>query len=135
MKIAVTGALGHIGSYIIKKMGLNNPDYNFVLIDNFLTQRYSSLFNLPENIKYNFVELDVSCSSLEDMFKDVDIVIHLAAVTDAAKSFENAEMVERNNLLSTKNIAKTCLMTNTKLIFLSTTSVYGTQKKVVVSLV
>ena len=37
----------------------------------------------------------------------------------------------RNNLLSTKNVAETALNTNTKIIFLSSTSVYGTQKDVV----
>ena len=99
MKIAITGALGHIGSYIIRDLGLKNPNYKFLLLDNFLTQRYASLFNLPENISYKFIEIDVSQSKLDLIFKDVDIVIHLAAITDAANSFNNADEVERNNLI------------------------------------
>ena len=131
MKIAITGALGHIGSYIIRNMALKDSKHEFLLIDNFLTQRYVSLFNLPKNIKYKFLELDVSHSNLNNLFNDIDVIIHLAAITDAANSFNNAEEVERNNLLSTKNVAETALNTNTKIIFLSSTSVYGTQKDVV----
>ena len=131
MKIAVTGALGHIGSYVIRNMFLKSPEQEFILIDNFLTQRYSSLFSLPQNIAYNFLEEDISTSNLDSVLKGVDVVIHLAAITDATNSFENSEEVERNNLLSTKNVAKACLKNSISLIFLSSTSVYGTQKNVI----
>ncbi len=131
MKIAVTGALGHIGSYIIRDLGLRNPNYEFLLLDNFLTQRYMSLFNLPENIPYKFIEIDVSDSELNLIFSDVDVIIHLAAITDAANSFNNSDEVERNNFTATKNVANAALKTKTNLIFLSSTSVYGTQNKVV----
>ncbi len=131
MKIAVTGALGHIGSYIIREIGINNPQHQFLLIDNFLTQRYCSLFDLPKNISYKFIEIDVSSVQIDNYLKDVDIVIHLAAITDAANSFNNSEEVERNNLKATENVAKACLNNGSKLIFLSSTSVYGTANKVI----
>ena len=47
MKIVVTGALGHIGSRLIRELPTIFPDANIVLIDNLSTQRYCSLFNLP----------------------------------------------------------------------------------------
>ena len=131
MKIAVTGALGHIGSYIIRNLASNVKNIEFLLLDNFLTQRYSSLFSLNRDTKYKFYEIDVSVSNLDSLFNDIDIVIHLAAITDAANSFNNSNEVERNNLQATKNVANSALNTATKLIFLSSTSVYGTQKDVV----
>ena len=53
MKIIVTGALGHIGSKLIRDLPLYFKNSEIVMIDNFTTQRYTSLFNLP-NYKYKF---------------------------------------------------------------------------------
>ncbi len=131
MRIAITGALGHIGSYTIRNLGLKNSSYKFTLIDNLLTQRYASLFNLPATNDYNFLEKDVSKDDIESDLDNIDILIHLAAITDAANSFENPDELERNNLLSTENVANLCLKKGIRLIFLSSTSVYGTQKKIV----
>tara|TARA_A100001011_G_scaffold397058_1_gene496877 strand:+ start:2300 stop:3235 length:936 start_codon:yes stop_codon:yes gene_type:complete len=131
MRIAITGALGHIGSYTIRNLGLKNSSYKFTLIDNLLTQRYASLFNLPATNDYNFLEKDVSKDDIESDLDNIDILIHLAAMTDAANSFENPDELERNNLLSTENVANLCLKKGIRLIFLSSTSVYGTQKKIV----
>ena len=59
------------------------------------------------------------------------MVIHLAAITDAASTFNNKELVEEVNFLGTKKIAEACVKDGCKLIFPSTTSVYGTQSEVV----
>ncbi|EKQ99276.1 polysaccharide biosynthesis protein [Leptospira borgpetersenii serovar Castellonis str. 200801910] len=101
------------------------------MIDNLMTQRYCSLFNLPQNVKYHFVEGDVTKLNLENLFFNTDVVIHLAAVTDAAGSFDKADVVENNNFNSTKKVAEACLQTGTKLITFSSTSVYGTQNNLV----
>ena len=59
MKILITGALGHIGSYIIRKLSIDFPNSKLILVDNLMTQRYSSLFDLPKNLNYKFIEADV----------------------------------------------------------------------------
>ena len=63
--------------------------------------------------------------------KNSDFVIHLAAITDAAGSFDKAGIVEDNNFFGTVKIADTCLLLGLKMISLSSTSVYGTQNEVV----
>ena len=129
-KIAITGALGHIGSELIRYLP-TKTDCEIVMIDNMLTQRYCSLFDLPSNIKYSFYEEDIITADLRVLFKDIDIVIHLAAITNAAGSFDKADEVEQVNYVGTKRVIEACKATKSKLIFLSTTSVYGTQKNVV----
>ena len=127
MKIIVTGAIGHIGSYIIRDLGVFFPDANIVMIDNMMTQRFPSLFNLPQQVNYQFVEGDVSQMNLGPLFNGADVVIHLAAITDAAGSIDRAEELEANNFQSTLNVSKACLEAKAALIALSSTSVYGTQ--------
>ena len=86
MKIIVTGAIGHIGSYVIRDLGVFFPRAEIVMIDNMMTQRFPSLFNLPPGINYQFIEGDVSQMDLKSIFTGADVVIHLAAITDAAGS-------------------------------------------------
>ncbi len=124
MKLAITGPLGHIGSRLIHE--LTPADATEVtLIDNLSTQRYCSLFDLPEGIAWKFVEADVTKADLEDMFAGADVVIHLAAITNAVESFEREEEVERVNYFGTQRVALAAAKVRSPLIFLSTTSVYG----------
>lgn len=130
-KLIITGALGHIGSRLIRDLPAHFPNRDIVMIDNLCTQRYCSLFNLPESGRYRFLEADILTADLSTVIAQSDIVIHLAAITDAANSFGNQEQVERVNLDGTKIVSTLCAQHNAKLIFLSTTSVYGTQTEVV----
>lgn len=129
--LLITGPLGHIGSKFIHNLDGNYNIGKVVLIDNFATLRYSSLFNLPSNIKYKFLEGDILTFNFENILKDIDIVLHLASITDAANSFEIEDKVMEINLEGTKKVAEACAKTNTKFIFISTTSVYGTQSEIV----
>ena len=97
------------------------------MIDNMMTQRFPSLFNLPPHANYRFIEGDVNQMNLRSVFVDADVVIHLAAITDAAGSIDKAEELEANNFQSTYRVAEACIETDASLIAISSTSVYGTQ--------
>jgi len=131
MKFVVTGALGHIGSAFIRAIPVRFPDAEIVLIDNMSTQRYPSLFDLPAGAHFRFVELDVRDVDLRPLFDGAHTAVHLAAKTDAAGSVNDAAAVEANNFQATDKVAAACLETGTRLIHLSSTSVYGTQKTTV----
>jgi UDP-glucose 4-epimerase len=131
MKILVTGALGHIGSQLIRDLPRIIPNIDIILVDNLFTQRYCSLFDLPGTGRYRFVEADILSCDLSQLLEGVDVLVHLAAVTDAASSFDSAALVERVNYAGTERVAQACAEAGTKLIFVSTTSVYGTQQKLV----
>ena len=131
MRILVTGALGHIGSELIRYLpSAINSIKEIIMIDNLSTQRFCSLYNLPYK-KYRFIEGDIRNLDINLIISEVDYVIHLAAITDATKSFYNSEEVENNNYNCTEIIANACLKSRSKLIMLSSTSVYGTQDKIV----
>lgn len=131
MKIVVTGAIGHIGSYVIRDLAVQFPGAEIVMIDNMMTQRFPSLFNLPAFGHYRFIEGDVTQIDLQPILKDVHVLIHLAAITDAAGSFDKADLLEANNYQASVKVAEACAGAGTRLIALSSTSVYGTQNEVV----
>jgi UDP-glucose 4-epimerase len=131
MKIVVTGAIGHIGSFLIRDLAVQFPGAEIVMIDNMMTQRFPSLFNLPITAQYRFIEGDVTQIDLQPLLKDAHVLVHLAAITDAAGSFDKVDLLEANNYQSTLKIANACAQTGTRLIALSSTSVYGTQNEVV----
>jgi UDP-glucose 4-epimerase len=131
VKIVVTGALGHIGSRLIRSLPDMFPEAKIVMIDNLATNRYSSLFDLPARGNYRFIEADIVDANLVKIFDGVDVVIHLAAITNAPESFKNEELVYRVNLDGTRLVAEACAQVGSPLIFPSTTSVYGTQLEVV----
>ena len=131
MKLVVTGAIGHIGSYLVRNLAEQVPGAEIVMIDNMMTQRYPSLFNLSALGRYRFIEGDVTRVDLQPILKDAHVLIHLAAITDAAGSFDKADLLEANNYQATMKVAEACAKSKTRLIALSSTSVYGTQNEVV----
>jgi nucleoside-diphosphate-sugar epimerase len=131
MKFLVTGALGHIGSRLIRDLPASFPGCEIVMLDNLMTQRYCSLFNLPNEGKYQFIDGDITKMELAPVLESVDVVIHLAAITDAAGSIDRAEQLEQNNFEATRRLSEACVEANVRLITLSSTSVYGTQAAVV----
>lgn len=137
MNICITGALGHIGSHLIRNLSLPSLGRAH-LVDNFLTQRYASLFDLsrqqaglPKNINFIFHELDILEPKMAPIIKDSDVVIHLAAVTDASSSFKEVKQVKRINKKGFEKVANLAAQYGACLLFPSTTSVYGVQSGVV----
>ena len=131
MNLLVTGCCGHIGSYLadniykIKKIKIT------VLIDNIKSNRFCSLFNLGKNNNLKFFLRDINKkNSLKD-FKNIDYVIHCASMTNAEKSFGKEKEMYKNNIDCLKNVIDFCKKNKSKLIHLSSTSVYGKQTDLV----
>ena len=130
MKIIITGALGHIGSSLIRYLAKIKKFETIYLIDNFSAQRYCSLFNLPEDASYTFLDLNLADCKIESI-PDSDCIIHLAAKTDAAQSSKYEKEFYNNNLEATKKIIAYSKNKYSKLIFASSTSVYGSQSELI----
>jgi len=130
VRIVVTGALGHIGSRLIRELPEAWPGTEIVMLDNLATQRYASLYDLPGSGQYQFIEGDVLSADLTRWFAGADAVIHLAALTNGARTDLRAQM-ERVNLDGTERVARACVAAGVPLLFPSTTSVYGVPDGVV----
>ncbi len=124
MRILVTGALGHIGSALIREPTLVEGSTEIVLIDNLSTQRFPSLFNLPTGVKYTVLADDVETAMTAQLAAHCDAVVHLAAISDPVASMNDPQGLYANNLRITQHVVRTCSISQTPLVFASTTSVY-----------
>jgi nucleoside-diphosphate-sugar epimerase len=131
MRILIIGALGHIGSRLIRSFPEIFPELEIDLLDNLRTQRFCSLFDLPKGTRYRFHEQDFVTCELSPLVEGADAVIHLGAIVDATRSHEIAEEVFLVNHKGTLRVGEACAQAGTPLIFASTTSIYGPQKDTV----
>jgi nucleoside-diphosphate-sugar epimerase len=130
MKLVVTGALGHIGSRLIRELADAWPGAEIVLLDNLATERYASLYDLPAAARYQFIEGDVLTANLTRIFADADAVVHLAALTNTVRA-DIRDRMQRVNVEGTARVARACATLGVGLLFPSTTSVYGVAHGVV----
>jgi len=132
MQILITGGAGFIGSNLSKR--LLETGHNVICIDN-LNDYYSPRIK-RENLEYNlknknfkFYRIDVeNKEELRKVFGNIDVVIHLAARAGVRASFKNPELYFNTNVIGTLNILDLCKEFNVKLIFGSSSSVYGKDK-------
>ena len=132
-KILITGALGHIGSLLVKKISKLKNLKTIYLIDSARSNNINVLFNLKlKNIKINFIHGDLlESQTLKRVNGPIDVVIHLASITNAEESFKIKKLIYINNYGIFKKIVNFCTLKKAKLIHLSSTSIYGTQSKLV----
>jgi UDP-glucose 4-epimerase len=131
MKILITGSCGHIGSYLSDNIHKVKNVSKTILVDNLKSNRFDSLFNSNKKNNLNFFNKDLNDTKSLDEFNDVDLIIHCASMTNAEKSFGKEKEMYKNNINCMKTVIKYCSKTNTRLVHLSSTSVYGKQTKLV----
>ena len=102
MKILLTGSSGFIGSNLYPILLKGNQIWCYDKKDG----------------------LDIFDNQIEDIIKQVDVVIHLAAETSVNGSFKTPEKHFINNTMGTARVAYLCQKYNKKLIFPSTGAVY-----------
>ena len=119
MRILVTGAAGFIGSHLYQK--LKSEGHEVIGIDNFSHASKNPVIN---EISYYDIRNDLS-----EIIKNVDIVYHLAAQIHVDKSIENPQETIDINVNGTLNILEACRKYKKKLVFASSSEVYGTSQK------
>ena len=127
-RVLITGGLGHIGSRLIRSVS-----YNTTVVDNLSTERYASLFDFRRAAEHEIIFWARDFSDLtQSELSQFEVIIHLAAKTNAAASFENRDDMERVNVDQTLRLIERATAAGVRLfIFPSSTSVYGVAKEIV----
>ena len=131
MKLIITGACGHIGSYVAENIFKIKKIKKTILIDNLKSNRFCSLFDQKTKNKLEFHLADLTDEKSLDKFRKIDYLIHCASMTNAEKSFGKEKEMYKNNLDCLKTVINFCKKNKVKLIHLSSTSVYGKQAALV----
>ncbi len=125
MNILITGGAGFIASHIAER--LIKEGHKVIIIDDLSTGRRE---NIPSDA--TFIELDISSSELEKVFKEYkfDAVNHHAAQLDVRKSVADPLYDTRVNVLGMVNLLENCACYGVaKFIYASSGGVvYGEQE-------
>lgn len=120
MKIIVTGAAGFIGSNLTESLLKNGHEVTG--IDNL---SYGHLRNMQKFINdrnFRFIKADLKDSSvLEDC--PADVLVHLAS--QKIPRYSSALLTLNENAILLKNVLDKCLREKCKLVFASTSDIYG----------
>ena len=131
MNLLITGCCGHIGSYLVDNIHKIKKIKKCFIVDNFNSTQINSLFNSNKKNNLKFYNLDLTKKSSLSKFNKIDYVVHLASMTNAAGSFNKKNEMYKNNIECMKNIINFCKVKKSKLIHISSTSVYGKQAELV----
>ena len=131
MNLLITGACGHIGSYLAENIHKIKKIKKTILVDNLESNRFCSLFELDKKNKLKFYLRNIEKENSLNDFKNIKYVIHCASMTNAEKSFGKEDLMYKNNIDCLKTVIKFCKKNKAKLFHLSSTSVYGKQADIV----
>jgi UDP-glucose 4-epimerase len=118
--ILITGAAGFIGSNLTKR--LLHEGFSVTGVDNFSYGLRSNMNEFYDHPSFEFFERDITdTDSLKDL--NADILIHLASYK--IPRYSTAYPTLEFNLLMLKNVVKASVDKKMKLIYASTSDVYG----------
>jgi len=127
MKYVVTGGAGFIGSNIVKKLVTRGD--KVTVIDNLNTGKEENLESVRDKITFlNDTILNVDL--LEKETKGIDGIFHQAALASVQDSFSKPEEYNDVNVNGTENILRLAKKYNFKVVFASSSSVYGNPERV-----
>tara|TARA_Y100001936_G_scaffold71398_1_gene70514 strand:+ start:4047 stop:4946 length:900 start_codon:yes stop_codon:yes gene_type:complete len=127
MRFAVTGGAGFVGSYLVRL--LVNEGHQVTVIDNLHKGKLENISDVLEKIE--FFDTDIcDYKILEKNLRGVEGVFHEAALTVVQDSFKNPKEYQKVNVEGTENIFKIAEKYKFKVVYASSSSVYGHQEKV-----
>ena len=109
IKALITGGAGFIGSHLVYLLLSENIEVT--VIDNFSTGRINNLNHIKSKIKIYECYLRTD-NNLEVYTKDIDWVIHLAALADIVPSSQNPEDYYNVNVNGTFRLLQACVKSN-----------------------
>lgn len=151
MKVLVTGAAGFIGSNLVERLLNTEPgveivnldsvnDYYDVSIKEYRLRRLEDIAAQHPDCKYTFVKGNLADRALIDQLfaeHDFEIVVNLAAQAGVRYSITNPDAYIESNLIGFYNILEACRHSYDNgrrgvqhLVYASSSSVYGSNKKV-----
>jgi nucleoside-diphosphate-sugar epimerase len=127
MDFVITGGAGFIGSHIAEQ--LVNSGHNVTIIDNLSNGKKENLSAIINKIK--FINGDIrDFELLKKTCENIDGVFHQAALASVQESFLKEQEYHDVNVKGTENIFKIANELNFKVVYASSSSIYGNPEKI-----
>ena len=130
MHFVVTGGAGFVGSHLVKL--LLEEGHKITVIDNLHKGKKENLASIINKIKFQKIDVR-DYESLRKILKNVDGVFHQAALTVVQDSFSRPEEYHDVNVVGTENIFKIAAKNKFRVVFASSSSVYGNKQQTPIS--
>jgi UDP-glucose 4-epimerase len=125
-RILITGGAGFIGSHLTDYL-LSNQ-YEVVAIDNLSTGQLNNLAKAKKSRNFTFHKTDVCLFDWKSHLRPSDTIVHLASTVGVLKVCESALATAENNHKMTECILKAALPYRNRVLYASTSEVYGETK-------
>ena len=125
VKFVVTGGAGFVGNNIVKQLLKQN--HTPIVIDNLYRGKIERISSL--DVEFHKVDIR-NYDELRVILKNSDGIFHEAALTDVQESFTKQQEYYDVNVKGTDNIFKIAKEFNLKVIYASSSSIYGNPKKI-----
>lgn len=132
MKILITGGLGFIGSNFIRYILDKYPNYEVINLDKVTyAANFANLRDIENDRRYKFIKGDICQAKIvNQIMKNVDYVVHLAAESHVDRSIIGAEDFIQTNVYGTYVLLEAARKYKIKkFLFISTDEVYGSIAK------
>lgn len=124
MKFLVTGGAGFIGSHVVDK--LLQQGHEVTTLDDLSNGKRRYMSRALGHPNHSFVNGSIMDTDLvEHLVSNHDGIFHLAAVLGVKNCVDNPRKIIENNVLGTRNILESCFQSGKKIVFASTSEVYG----------
>ena len=131
MRILITGGAGFIGSHLVDYLISKKNIKNVIVLDNIKDGSLKNLRNSINSKKFIFYKKDIrNFDNIKNIFKNIDIVYHFAALSDVVPSIEEPIEYLDTNIMGTVNVLEAMRKNNVKkIIYAASSSCYGIPKK------
>jgi UDP-glucose 4-epimerase len=128
LRIVVTGGAGFIGSHLSE--ALLKAEHEVVVLDDLSNGNQKHIAGLEGHPRFRFVQGSVLDSPLlKQLLEHCHVVFHLAAVLGVKNTVENPLQVIEGNIDGTRNILELAWEKQIKVVFASTSEIYGKNGK------
>lgn len=122
--IVITGALGFIGSCLVRKLNDEGHNKNLLVVDDFYKDYKEP--NLENKSIREWIHRDIFLDFFEKAPSQIDFVFHLGARTDTTS--QDKAVFDQLNLEYSKSIWNLCAKHQVPLVYASSAATYGDGK-------
>ena len=125
MNVLVTGGAGYLGSVLVPKLVVRGHTVRVLDIGYFGIEHLRAIRPPIEMVRDDIRHVLSDPALLDALLADIDVVVHLAAISNDPSSELNPALTVEVNFDATRRLATACKERGIRFVFSSSCSVYG----------